>query len=321
MEAKHEGKAADHKTDASSATGTHELVGRNCRCVRRAFGIVVVDRVCFLLLTMILLMDSLGAIPIESHHDERLTLSEHPVIPRQRERARRPLDAIPLLRGLTNENETATMNQHSLFQKNLGRTIDSSDMTPDCVHRGGGLPVPPEHKVRLPRTGFTFLSPTTKVYATANHDQEERNMIARVESESSWSLTGLCKEYGPLVWKTYWGVYFGTLGGLFVGVQSGVLNPLRVLSGTNTQTVSEYAAGFLQRHARVARYAPFVQSHPMAANFLVAFAIAEASEPIRIAATAILVPSIARRRKYENMSEQQVTNSQVVSSYRRPKHM
>jgi Protein of unknown function (DUF1279) len=179
-------------------------------------------------------------------------------------------------------------------------------MPNSCVKRSGGWSVPPDHKVRLLNTGFVYLSPTANVFATANHAHKEGNMVTKVESESSWSLTGLCTGYGPLVWKTYWGVYFGTLGGLFIGVQSGVLNPLRVLSSTNsnTQTVSEYAAGFLQRHARVARYAPFVQNHPMVANFLVAFLIAEAFEPIRIATTAVLVPSIARRRNNESAAEQ-----------------
>jgi hypothetical protein len=40
MEPKHNGEATDHKSDASSATGTHQLVGRHCGCVPRGLGIV-----------------------------------------------------------------------------------------------------------------------------------------------------------------------------------------------------------------------------------------------------------------------------------------
>jgi Protein of unknown function (DUF1279) len=188
-------------------------------------------------------------------------------------------------------------------------------MATGTVQGESGMSVPSENKVRPLRTGFAF-SPAAKVYAIASH-HEGVNTISKVESESSWSLTGLCKEYGPLVWNTYWGVYFGTLGGLFVGVQSGVLNPLRLLNttSTNTQTVSEYAGSFLQRHARVARYAPFVQRHPMAANFLVAWLIAEALEPIRIATTGVLVPSIARRRNHEKTVAQKSVSSKMCLSH------
>ncbi|CAB9510050.1 expressed unknown protein [Seminavis robusta] len=114
--------------------------------------------------------------------------------------------------------------------------------------------------------------------------------------QSTWSLAELGKQYGSLVWNTYWGIYFGALGGLFAGVQTGVLNPLKLVGGNNHQTVSEYAVAFLKRHVRVSRYAPYVQSHPAAANFLISFLIAEASEPLRIGATVIAVPVIARQR-------------------------
>ena len=129
----------------------------------------------------------------------------------------------------------------------------------------------------------------------------------RTEAGShSWSLTDLIKEHGPLVWNTYWGIYFGTLGALALGVQSGILNPLKLVrhasssttaNGTKPMTVAEYAGTVLSKKPRLARYAGYVRQHPTAANVFVAWIIAEAMEPIRIAATGVLVPVIANWRQ------------------------
>ena len=62
-------------------------------------------------------------------------------------------------------------------------------------------------------------------------------------------------------------------------------------------TVAEYAGTALSKKPRLARYAEYVRQHPMAANLFVAWIIAEAMEPIRIAATGVLVPVIANWRK------------------------
>ena len=49
-------------------------------------------------------------------------------------------------------------------------------------------------------------------------------------SSPSFSLTQLVERHGPLVWNTYWTIYFGTLGGLVVGIQSGYWNPLQFVA-------------------------------------------------------------------------------------------
>lgn len=42
MEPKHKGEAAECESDASSTTGTHELVGRHCWCAPEVLGMVKV---------------------------------------------------------------------------------------------------------------------------------------------------------------------------------------------------------------------------------------------------------------------------------------
>jgi hypothetical protein len=67
------------------------------------------------------------------------------------------------------------------------------------------------------------------------------------------------KDYdGTLVWRTYWGVYVGTLGGLFLGIQSGMVNPFVILGsaagGGQSSSVASMAAAFLLRHAWLASH-------------------------------------------------------------------
>jgi hypothetical protein len=119
----------------------------------------------------------------------------------------------------------------------------------------------------------------------------------------------MVEKYGPFVWKTYCGLYFGTLGGAFLGVQWGVLgvqwgvmNPLLQWvagkSGRPFSTPVEFAVNFLHSHRRLARYAVRVQSNPWAANLVLAFLITEATEPLRIACTGALVPILAKRNTH-----------------------
>jgi hypothetical protein len=79
-----------------------------------------------------------------------------------------------------------------------------------------------------------------------------------------------------------------------------VLKPLGLLGrnggGTTMESVSAYAANFMRKHARLAPYASRLERNPDVANLMVAWLIAEASEPLRIAATGALVTLIARQR-------------------------
>lgn len=87
-----------------------------------------------------------------------------------------------------------------------------------------------------------------------------------------------------------------------VGIQSGYWNPLQFVARNNassspaTMTIADYAGNILAQKPRLACYADYVRHHPTAANLLVAWIVAEAMEPVRMAATGLLVPVLARRR-------------------------
>jgi hypothetical protein len=84
----------------------------------------------------------------------------------------------------------------------------------------------------------------------------------------------LARQYGPLVWSTYWELYFRVLGTAFLGIQMNVLKPLRLLGrnggGTTMESVSAYAANFMRKHARLAPYASRLERNPDVANLMVA---------------------------------------------------
>ena len=140
--------------------------------------------------------------------------------------------------------------------------------------------------------------PKVEISSTAIAQLPEKEAKNSESNEHLSRTKQLVQKYGSLVWKTYWGVYFGALGGLFCGVQTGILDPLVLLGGggSSAANAAEYAVGFMQGHSWLAPYAPWVEKSPMIANFVLAWLIAEACEPLRIAATCALVPNIAARR-------------------------
>ena len=147
--------------------------------------------------------------------------------------------------------------------------------------------------------------------ASSNNDNNNSNKNDEAEKkmQKESKLKVLVKQYGSLVWKTYWGIYFGTLGTFFVGIQSGVLAGLVVKATTSSfsaaasatasassgsaTTIPQIAYNFMISHSWLMPYAHYVQESPTIANFCVSFVMAEASEPIRILATCAVVPLLA----------------------------
>ena len=154
-----------------------------------------------------------------------------------------------------------------------------------------------------------------QVYAndSANGNIKSNKNDEAENKKKESKLKVLVKQYGSLVWKTYWGIYFGTLGTFFVGIQSGVLAGLVVKATTSTSaaasagastttSIPQIAYNFMISHAWLMPYAHYVQESPTIANFCVSFVMAEASEPIRILATCALVPLVANHIKTSSES-------------------
>jgi len=118
-------------------------------------------------------------------------------------------------------------------------------------------------------------------------------------------MKDLIRQHGPLVWKTYWGVYFGTLGAVFLGTQSGLLDPVRFLhrkEASSAISTMNLVTNFFQSHTWLSPYSAWIQSSPWLANFIVAWLVAEACEPLRIGITSVLVPILSKSQLEDKLS-------------------
>ncbi|CAB9521182.1 Protein of unknown function (DUF1279) [Seminavis robusta] len=113
------------------------------------------------------------------------------------------------------------------------------------------------------------------------------------------SFGGMMKAYGPTFLGTYLSVYAVTLGGLYVGVESGVLDPVTLLgyitgNHDDARSTAEVVAELLKHYTLTERWADTVQQKPHWANFAVAWVSTKFTEPIRFGATVAIVPRVAR---------------------------
>ena len=110
---------------------------------------------------------------------------------------------------------------------------------------------------------------------------------------------GMMKAYGPVFVGTYLSVYCITLGSLYVGVESGVMDPvttLGYLTGNHDEARSSavVVAELLEHYTLTEPFADTVKEKPALANFAIAWVSAKFTEPLRLGVTALIVPRVAR---------------------------
>ena len=111
----------------------------------------------------------------------------------------------------------------------------------------------------------------------------------------------MIKLYGPVFIGSYLSIYVSTLGLMFAGVQSGLLDPVSLLdflgvSGDQSSAKSTVDAvvEFMENHTLTNPYASFVAKNPSLANLAVAWIAVKFTEPIRFAITLSITPRVAR---------------------------
>jgi hypothetical protein len=139
--------------------------------------------------------------------------------------------------------------------------------------------------------------------AAAAQLQEFRDHPAQSAAEGAKSVSGMFRKYGPIFVGTYGCVYFTTLGLLFSGVQSGILDPLVLLGwlgqnpsehGAETATTVHLVVDWMEHHTVTKPYASYVEQNPAFANFAVAWIAVKFTEPIRLAVALTLTPRVSR---------------------------
>jgi hypothetical protein len=116
------------------------------------------------------------------------------------------------------------------------------------------------------------------------------------------SVKAMFQQYGPVFVVTYGSLYLTTLGCLFMGVQSGVLDPASVFGflgqADETKDTVQLVVDFMQHHSITQPYAHVVESNPTYANLAVAWIATKFTEPVRLAVALPITPKIARYLGY-----------------------
>lgn len=115
------------------------------------------------------------------------------------------------------------------------------------------------------------------------------------------SFGAMLRQYGPVFVGTYMGVYFTTLGLLFAGVESGVMDPVSLFgwigaagADGETRTTVEFVVQFMESHSLTKPYAPVVERNPEFANLAAAWVAVKFTEPVRFPIAVAITPKIAR---------------------------
>jgi Protein of unknown function (DUF1279). len=143
-------------------------------------------------------------------------------------------------------------------------------------------------------------------------------------SKGAVSLRGLIQKYGWTFVGTYLGVYFVTLGTLFISVDSGLIDPVTITSiewpwhhpsggledatgGDATNTTSsdqkdfdsavEFVASYMKKFPWTAPYSDFVLRNPHLANFGIAWVATKFTEPIRLPVSIAIVRKIKKDKE------------------------
>lgn len=132
---------------------------------------------------------------------------------------------------------------------------------------------------------------------------EFREKPVEVTKQGAKTFGGMLRQYGPVFVGTYFSVYMTTLGLLFSGVHSGILDPVALLSllghgggGAEGETLStvQLVVKFMNKYDFTRPYSPIMETYPAAANLAVAWIAIKFTEPIRLPTALFLTPHVAR---------------------------
>ena len=141
---------------------------------------------------------------------------------------------------------------------------------------------------------------------------------AKVARKGAMTAGGMLKKYGPVFIGTYFGVYFTTLGAFYAGVDSGILDPMTVMSyvssadGDESKTTVHMVSEFLEHYSFTKEYAPIVEENPHFANLAVAWIAVKFTEPVRLALALAVVPRLANYLGFAAKEEDELASPEEI---------
>ena len=119
------------------------------------------------------------------------------------------------------------------------------------------------------------------------------------------------KQYGPVFVGTYASMYLVTLGTIYAGVDSGIIDPVTLFSHISniaehvgsavsgaeemaeSKSTAEIVISYLDHYSWTKPVVPFLEKNPHFANLGVAWVATKFTEPIRLVVTMGIVPKLA----------------------------
>jgi hypothetical protein len=121
--------------------------------------------------------------------------------------------------------------------------------------------------------------------------------LAKAGAKSSYETL---KQYGPVFIGTYASIYIVTLCSVYIGVDSGTVDPVTLFSylqeGEGIQeskSTADLVISYLQTYSWTRPAVPFLERNPHFANLGVAWVATKLTEPIRLVVTMGIVPKLA----------------------------
>jgi Protein of unknown function (DUF1279) len=139
--------------------------------------------------------------------------------------------------------------------------------------------------------------------SAATQLREFREHPRQSATQGAKTVSAMFQKYGPIFIGTYASLYFTFLGTLFVGVNSGVLDPVVLFSwlgqsgGESQETTAstvQLVVDFMNNHDFTKPYSGMIEKHPAFANLAVAWIAIKFTEPVRLALALTLTPSVSR---------------------------
>jgi hypothetical protein len=147
--------------------------------------------------------------------------------------------------------------------------------------------------------------------SAATQLREFREHPRQSATQGAKTVSAMFKKYGPVFIGTYASLYFTFLGTLFVGINSGALDPVVLFSwlgqsgGSQETTAStvQLVVDFMNNHDFTKPYSGMIEKHPAFANLAVAWIAIKFTEPVRLALALTLTPSVSRFLGYTKEEE------------------
>lgn len=149
------------------------------------------------------------------------------------------------------------------------------------------------------RAGEESLSASANSDKLGNSKGGENKELSKNDSKKGHpSFKEMFTKYGSVFVGTYLSVYVTTLGLIFAGVESGVLDPAYAMSWVSQvddpKSAVQYVTEMMEKYSWTRDYAPMMAAHPSLANFGFSWIMVKFTEPVRFGVTMAVLPAVIR---------------------------